>query len=1360
MPRAQVILLLLGVLIGILNKFTGGAQFHDAVEVWAQIDPHIILVLFLPTLIFESAFSIDFHVFRKSFWQIFALAVPGMALGTVLTAIVGVYIFPYEWDWFAGLMFGSILSATDPVAVVALLKELGASKQLETLIEGESLLNDGTAIVAFSLFRGIVLGEERTGGEMVAYGLQLSLGGPVLGAVFALASIVVLGYIYNDAVSEITVTLLSCYAVFIIAEATVLHSSGVLAVVTLGILMSAYGRVRISPEVEHYLHSFWEMMAYVSNTVIFLLSGVIIVEKTLFTEEITGVDWGYLILLYILLHVIRFVVIAAMSPVLIWTGYPVDMKNAAVLGYAGLRGAVGLSLGLIVEQTSIFDQALERAYPAGNYDKAFRAHVLFFVAGIAFLTLLINGSTTKLLLEYLGMGGESADSRRLFEQSCSLLNQRIEDRVTALQKNPQFHKTDWRQIWAYMHVPTARVYSERKAKGNVFVTHGDLTRVPPRLHGRWTRYFEKFDPVFVEEDEEELEGVAGAAKPVGSAPSGSAAAAAASLGGAPPPSLTGGSSARSVGTGSDEGDDDDASTTSATLGRRVGLELCGYGLPMIMKPVCPCLLVDRAGRERAKRERMAAAEPGSAASSVRSLPGGRDAEAGGTDAKAAPGGGVSVPNPLASVVDPATPTSPGAGTDGSPLVGPSASAAGPGRSRGETARMAMVNGSRRKFMSALRSGYWHRFEEGLMSRTTIRVLLDAVDWQADEDAAAPLDAFRGAIMGSIAIPGWVRFCHGITALGTVIRPVLFAQLQLLYDSAANFIATHEAAQRKSKYWALGDTAATINAEAAAEVARAHEFLESIDAAFPSVIRAVQTSQAVRALLVAERHEIESLARDGALDEAQQEGLLASNNASLKKATQHPPSHEVASVRQLIQSMPFARGVPADIVLRLKRASKRRLVKSGDEIFAIGQPAGSVLIVVSGTVRLFAPDASSVADSGFHIGAAGRGSPPGTPGGVAPARGPVQSGPGLRSRPLSIKAPSGKALVSRREGAGHILSLLAVLSGTPRLVSAHAVTPVETIEVPAHALVDAMGRSKLLTTNLWATAATSVAELFLDTFVPFSHATIEGVMASGSLVVPAGQGEVGSLALPTAGSATSLMTRAGRSARALRQGGGSGASGASPLTSSAAPSTGPPPLRTLSAESSPGTPTEPGYGIGGWITTHGDSFILLRGALERRGRSAIEPPVRAFRTIHPCAEALRFSSDALLLRIPEERMQELRDAETAEASLGMGMERGAGSGGLRMRKPGTNASAASRLVDGESTPTPGSAADAPARPGKFEFSALVDNTRRMSQNSRPSALRPTPGSAAAEAQASIPAASSPVAVEWDTASRSSDEGHDD
>ena len=128
----------------------------EPVEIFSNTQPHSILLLFLPPLVFESSFNADWHIFKRELYQILLLAIPGVLIGAVFSAITFKYILVHDCTTSEALLFGSILSATDPVAVVALLKELGVSKRFSTLIEGESLFNDGTAMVLFVVMLVII----------------------------------------------------------------------------------------------------------------------------------------------------------------------------------------------------------------------------------------------------------------------------------------------------------------------------------------------------------------------------------------------------------------------------------------------------------------------------------------------------------------------------------------------------------------------------------------------------------------------------------------------------------------------------------------------------------------------------------------------------------------------------------------------------------------------------------------------------------------------------------------------------------------------------------------------------------------------------------------------------------------------------------------------------------------------------------------------------------------------------------------------------------------------------------------------------------------------------------------------------
>ena len=382
-----VLLLLIGLAMGALNRAYGphgghgeGAEHSEhATGLWAKfidtlsgaitwggnLDGHLILYVFLPILIFEAGFALDVHTFKKSFLNAFYLAGPGIVSATVMTGVAFFGLIQFfggeggvlsEWNteagafiWLASMLFGAVVSATDPVAVVALLKDLGASKKLGTLIEGESLLNDGTAIVAFVLLIGVVTGAEAftgtgsfLGTAAVGFG-QIGAAGGLIGVLLGLIAILWVRKVFNDPMIEITVVLVTSYAVFFICE-HFFHVSGVLGLVALGIVMAGIGRTRISPEVEHFMHEFWELIAFVANVIIFIVVGVVIAQNA----NPTGMDFAILGLVYLVIHIVRAINMGTFYPLMKKAGYGLPGKDAIVVWWGALRGAIGLALALVV----------------------------------------------------------------------------------------------------------------------------------------------------------------------------------------------------------------------------------------------------------------------------------------------------------------------------------------------------------------------------------------------------------------------------------------------------------------------------------------------------------------------------------------------------------------------------------------------------------------------------------------------------------------------------------------------------------------------------------------------------------------------------------------------------------------------------------------------------------------------------------------------------------------------------------------------------------------------------------------------------------------------------------------------------
>ena len=206
----------------------------------------MVFLIFLPALIFESAFNADWFTFKRQFVKIILMAGPMLIFASFATAILMYYVLGFETEnnftFVACVLFGAINSATDPVAVVSLLKALGVSKRISTLIEGESLLNDGTALVFFIVLLEFVHGESPSAEDIVKKFCQMSLGGPLFGLLFGIIMKFLLSRIYNEPIMEANLTVCLPYLCFYAAEHENVHVSGILALVAMGLYMSDAGK--------------------------------------------------------------------------------------------------------------------------------------------------------------------------------------------------------------------------------------------------------------------------------------------------------------------------------------------------------------------------------------------------------------------------------------------------------------------------------------------------------------------------------------------------------------------------------------------------------------------------------------------------------------------------------------------------------------------------------------------------------------------------------------------------------------------------------------------------------------------------------------------------------------------------------------------------------------------------------------------------------------------------------------------------------------------------------------------------------------------------------------------------------------
>jgi CPA1 family monovalent cation:H+ antiporter len=300
----------------------------------------LIFSVFLPPLIFEAALQLKWGDFRRDLPLTLGLAFPGVVIAaSVVTACMH---FIVGWSWIGSAFFGTLIAATDPVSVIAAFKEMKAEGRLSMVVETESLLNDGTAAVGFSLLVAIV-----AGGAVTPLAIAGSLAWTVAGGVavgFGVSGLMlVVAGRTDDHLIKITLTTIAAYGSFLIAEH--FHTSGVLATLTAGILAgNTRGLCAISDSGYSHVLAFWEYAAFLANSVVFILIGLHEAHQPLRFYSIGAAVAIAVVLLGRALAVYPICALVRRMP------FGVDIRYQHVLVWGGLRGALALALALALPE--------------------------------------------------------------------------------------------------------------------------------------------------------------------------------------------------------------------------------------------------------------------------------------------------------------------------------------------------------------------------------------------------------------------------------------------------------------------------------------------------------------------------------------------------------------------------------------------------------------------------------------------------------------------------------------------------------------------------------------------------------------------------------------------------------------------------------------------------------------------------------------------------------------------------------------------------------------------------------------------------------------------------------------------------
>ncbi|AFY38093.1 sodium/proton antiporter, CPA1 family [[Leptolyngbya] sp. PCC 7376] len=346
-----------------------------------NLSPALILEIFLPPLLFEAAWNIRWRELQKQWLPIGLFALAGVAI-----AIFGIGFALSQWTNLAlssALLAGAALSATDPVSVVALFRELGASKKLTVVMEGESLFNDGVAVVAFLLLVGIPLGAQSFSmSATVATFLSFVGIGVGLGCLIGYG-ISFLTQRFDIPLVEQSLTLVSAYGTYLLTEE--LGGSGVIAVVTVGMILGNFGsNIGMNPRTRLVVSEFWEFLAFFVNSIVFLLIG----DQVNFASLGESLDLIFVAIASVL--VTRAISVFGLG----WISNrfskdPLSLSEQVVLWWGGLRGSVSIAVALSV--------------PVVLGD---RQEIINIIFGVVLFTLLVQGLTTQFVLEKLNLIGD------------------------------------------------------------------------------------------------------------------------------------------------------------------------------------------------------------------------------------------------------------------------------------------------------------------------------------------------------------------------------------------------------------------------------------------------------------------------------------------------------------------------------------------------------------------------------------------------------------------------------------------------------------------------------------------------------------------------------------------------------------------------------------------------------------------------------------------------------------------------------------------------------------------------------------------------------------------------------------------
>jgi len=373
-------------------------KIYSFEDIGLSISHDLIMYVLLPILIFEAAINIDFKLLLKNLSPILVLAGPGLILSTIIVGVFLGHLTPLGLH--AALLFGALISATDPVAVVQIFNSIGAPNRLKILVDGESLFNDATAIVTFQIIFTIIASGTALSWAVIGKGavefVVVFLGGILVGVLVAYPLLKLSFLLDDDPILYVAGSIVVAYVSFILAD-HFLKVSGVMAAVGAGIVGSWYSSHYFTPRVRESLEGFWTFAAFLANSFLFLFVGNFSEYLLADLEKYRGLAF-YIFLAIVAVIISRLAVIYGICPLfgLRKKEEKIGLPHRHVMFWGGLRGGVALALSFSLPP-----------------DFEHKYLIIGLTLGVVLFTLFVQGTTIKKLMDFLGIEEEMNSKKDL-----------------------------------------------------------------------------------------------------------------------------------------------------------------------------------------------------------------------------------------------------------------------------------------------------------------------------------------------------------------------------------------------------------------------------------------------------------------------------------------------------------------------------------------------------------------------------------------------------------------------------------------------------------------------------------------------------------------------------------------------------------------------------------------------------------------------------------------------------------------------------------------------------------------------------------------------------------------------------------